>query len=296
MDSIAWYNHEWLPAAQATLPLDDVGVLQGAVLVERLRTVRGEPLDVEQHLSRMQFGCELLEIHPPRGRDWIGLLGEVVRECASRNRAVFGAQDFSLVVIVTPGRIGESPRLPTMIVHAAPIRWPQLKSFYRVGQPLIVANTRNVPQECWLPQLKTRSRLHYYLADSEAAELAQPWGGAVLLDLAGNLTETSMANLLVVEGKRIVSPPLNSILHGVSLTRTLRLAVEMEYDVALEQLSSERAQAADEILLCGSTGCLWPAASLEDRIFDDPVRRPVFQHLSRAWCDDISLDYVQQAS
>ena len=56
-----------------------------------------------------------------------------------------------------------------------------------------------------------------------------------------------------------------------------------------------RARAADEILLCGSTGLLWAARSFADREFPQAVTGPVLQSLQHLWMEEIGLDYIQQA-
>ena len=57
--------------------------------------------------------------------------------------------------------------------------------------------------------------MHYYLAEQEARR-ADPEATALLLDLDGYVTETNAANILIVEGGRVVSPPAASILPGHS--------------------------------------------------------------------------------
>lgn len=292
---VAWSNDHWIPQNEASLALDDRGLMQGAVLVERLRTCQLEPLDVPQHMSRLISGCESLGIRLPDAWDLESLLQDVAR----RNAQAFHGRDFSLVVLVTPGRI--SIPGPTLLVHAAAIDWQRLAGWYKLGQDLVVSTTANVPSACWSPQLKTRSRLHYFLADRFAAEY--DWGGsgvragagAVLPDTHGNLTETSTANLLIVESGRVISPRLEHILHGVSLKRTLRLARAAGLGVAFESIPAARASAADELLLCGSTGFLWSAKCLGSHEFSDPPECGVLAVLRQAWMDELGLDYVQQA-
>ena len=57
--------------------------------------------------------------------------------------------------------------------------------------------------------------MHYYLADQQA-RLVDDNAAALLLDLDGNVTETSTANFLLVEQGSIVSPSLRNTLPGVS--------------------------------------------------------------------------------
>lgn len=297
LDGVAWVRNTWSAAKHARLELDDLGVIQGVVVVDRLRTCSGLPLDVPLHVERLRDNCNQLGIELPA--EWN--LAEIIVGCAERNRELFAPRDFSIVTLVTPGVIGSLPAEPTLIVHSQKIEWRLLDRWYRLGQPLEAAPNRNVPTECWPTSIKTRARLQYYLADRAVADFSRRHAladnpAAVLLDIEGNLTETSAANVLIVEGRRVISPPLNSILRGVSMRRTLRLAAQAGLETCYETISLSRAQQADEILLCGSTGCLWPAARLGQATFKESAHRPVFQELKRLWVEDVQFDYVQQAA
>ncbi len=288
---VAWTQDGWLPSEQVHLALDDWGFVQGAVIVDRLRTCNAVPLDVRSHVDRFLHSCAAVGIQLPAGQDLESLVGQ----CADRNRGAFEGQDFSIVLVATPGRVGDPRGGPTVIVYPRAIAWTTLADWFECGQHLIIPEPRNVPTACWSPQIKTRARLQYYLADRQAAEISGS-AGAVLLDLDQHLTETSAANLIVVENaKTMVSPPLDRILNGVSLARTLRLAQGVGLEVRCEPISVVRAQAATELLLCGSSGCLWPAASLEGVPFPSVGEGEVFRQLSGLWMDEIGLDYVQQA-
>lgn len=291
--SIAWKNGVWLPTEHATLSMDDIGFLQGAVIVDRLRTCDGIPLDLPEHCRRFHENCSVIGIRPSTDSE----LELIVEACVHRNQQYFAGRDFSIVLLATPGTLHGNADQPTCIVHPAEIAWKRTAAWYRDGQQLITSEIRSVPNDCWATSIKTRSRLNYHLADRAAvAEAGDRYAAGVLIDEAGFLTETSTANLVIVEDNTLVSPPPSSILWGISLRRTLRLAEENEMEVLFERISPERAGRCEAILLTGSTGCLWVASRFDDRVFESPTTHPVFVQLRQAWEREIGFDFVQQAS
>jgi branched-chain amino acid aminotransferase len=290
---LGYFNGQWRPLTDIALPLDDWGTLQGATLVERLRTVNGQPLDAAGHLARLQASCRVLNI------DWPSCLDDasLIHECIDRNRELHAHPDFSIVILLTPGRAQPHPpgSHPTLILHSTDLAWSALSHWYQQGQALIVASNRNVPSTAWPTFIKSRSRLHYFLADRQAAASQQPFTGAILLDQHDCVTESSVANLLVVEEGGLISPPLDAVLHGLSLQRTVRLASSLGIPVRYEPIPLARALAAQALLLTGSSGCIWPARSLEDVEFPDASAHPVFQRLASAWTADMGLDFLAQA-
>lgn len=275
-----------------SLAVDDIGLVSGVLIVDRLRTTAGKVLDATEHLDRFQQSCRSVGIELPSTDE----LQSRALACADSGRTHHGGEDFSLILLATPGRLHTGTRQPTLIMHTQSIAWERLARWYRVGQTLIISKSRNVPESCWSPKIKTRARLHYYLADQEAlARTRDPHSAGLLLDQHGFVTETSSANVLIVERGRLISPRREMILDGVSLGRTLRLAERRKVEVCFEDISLDRAQAADAMWLCGSTGCLWKAGRLDERTYGGGQAEQLFTQLVDDWKQEIGIDFVGQA-
>ncbi len=289
--SVAWKNGLWVKFADAQLALDDWGVVQGVVIVDRLRTCLQRVVDLELHMERLIANCQAIGIDSKQ----LECVPEIVAECAHRNQKHFEDQDLGIVVLVTPGGCRQFGP-PTLIIHAQHLNWSTLAHWHSQGQELIVATCRNVPAACWSPHLKTRARLHYYLADREAVTQAGQFAGAVLLNIDGDITETSAASLVIVDDQgRLCCPPKNDVLGSISLIRTLRLAKSAGLQVVRQPISVSQIESARELLLTGTSGCLWPAASFADRKFTNSTEAPVYVELRDRWIAEIGLDYVAQA-
>ncbi len=261
------------------------------VIVDRLRTVNGAALDVVEHVERFEQSCQAVGIKLPSRSELV----DSVNACAEQYFDHFSPRDFSVVMLATPGRIGTDPPQPTLMFQAVAIEWNRLASWYRDGQRLVVASHRNVPATCWSAAIKTRARLQYYLADRQARlTTGDKYAGALLLDTDGFVSETSSANVLIVEGEQLCSPRSEKILNGISLRRTRRLAEQIGFRISEEDIPCARALQADAILLCGSTGCLWPTAQLEDRTFEGATQQPVVVKLVEAWKNELQFDFVEQ--
>lgn len=288
--TLGWQNGQWQRFEQLQLPLDDLGILQGAVLVERLRSVGGIVLAIADHYQRLAKGCDYLGLKLPAE----STLSKVIQECVDQNQSFFQITDCNVVVLVTPGQSRDLSK-PNLIVHAAPINWPALKHWYSSGQELLIANTQSVASGCWPSYLKTRSRLNYFIADQQASA-AGNFVAAVLTDSHGNLTETSAANLIYVDRpKRLIVSPLDTILPGISLHRTLDLATDLGFEVTFRHVQPSELLANWEVLLTGTNGFLWRAAKLGDVYFKARADGSVYTVLRDAWIADIGFDFVQQA-
>ena len=83
----------------------------------------------------------------------------------------------------------------------------------------------------------------------------------LLLDLDGDVLEAAYANLFIVEGTHLITPPLD----GRQLPGTVRARVLALHPAREERLSLDRIAAADELLLASSVRGIHPA-----RLSDGP--------------------------
>jgi branched-subunit amino acid aminotransferase/4-amino-4-deoxychorismate lyase len=141
--------------------------------------------------------------------------------------------------------------------------------------------------------MKYRSRMHYYLADQEA-RLVAPDAIALLLDLDGNITETSGANFLIVQQGEIVSPTRRNILPGISRQTVIELAAKLGIPFAERDLQVHDVMNADEALLTSTPFCVLPVAKINGCPIADGTPGPMFRRLMEAWSSEVGLDIMGQ--
>jgi branched-subunit amino acid aminotransferase/4-amino-4-deoxychorismate lyase len=280
-NSLAFSNGEWMPLNRLSWSVTDIGTTHGAILVERFRTLGGKSFALPEHMDRLSDGIGKL------GMEWSAIQSSMVedtcRELLNRNaELVASVGDVGVVVVISPGDPGIDRRMdfePTIMAHLNPIPFKQLAGWYKHGVALHISEVRNVPPECWSPSIKTRSRLQYWLADRHSKPSI-----AVLLGTRGTVTETSISNLLIVGNDGVLrSPPLNDILWGVSLKTVVSLAESIGVEVKYGDILPKMLQSANEILMTGSTGCLWSAISVDDVPIGDGKPGPLCRRLQLAW-------------
>jgi branched-subunit amino acid aminotransferase/4-amino-4-deoxychorismate lyase len=313
-ESQSYLNGRWVPLQTLAWSVTDLGTTQGAMLVERLRTYGGKLFDVQEHLARLADGAEKLGIPWPLPDL---AMEDLCRELVDRNQELIAQeQDCGLVLLLSPGDPGvdrSRTLVPTLMAHLTPIPFAQLSRWYRDGVALHISSVRNVPTECWSPSIKTRSRLQYYLADHRDIDLAksrsQPGAPpptparpsvesiAVLLNIHGCVTETSISNLLVLGKDGVLrSPPLKDILWGVSLKTVCRLAESIGQPIAFSDIQPDALLEAKEILMTGTTGGVWAAISVDGNRVGEGRPGPLCHLLQEAWQKKLGIHFIELAS
>ncbi|MEZ6114897.1 MAG: aminotransferase class IV, partial [Pirellulaceae bacterium] len=257
---VAYLNGQWISAAEAAVSVNDLGFLLGATVAERLRTFGGKLFRLEQHLQRLERSLAIVGISLHQSMDE---LGEVATELARRNHALLAAgDDLNLSLFVTPGIAGANS--PTVGMHTAPLPFGTWADEYDQGVPLVVSSVRHLPPDCLPPELKCRSRMHYYLADREALA-RQPHARALMLDRDDFVAETSTANLLMFrESEGIVAPRLDKVLPGTSIAVLEELAAGLGVPWSYRDIRLDELRAADEVMLTSTSPCILPVVRIDD--------------------------------
>jgi branched-subunit amino acid aminotransferase/4-amino-4-deoxychorismate lyase len=287
----AYFNGEWMPGANLRIAVDDLGFLLGATVTERLRTFRGQVFRLDEHLQRMERSLLIVGLDTDR---IIRQIGGAVAEFVDRNGGLIADDDdWSIAAFATPGVVGTSQ--PTVCVHGYPLQFQQWSNLYVTGLPVIVSNVRQVPRVCLPPELKCRSRMHFYLADRAAAAM-QPGARAILLDQEGYVAEATTANVLAYRaGEGLVSPPNEHILWGVSLSTVQELAAQLSIPFVMRRLAVEELATADEAFLASTSVCLLPIVECDGRHIGEGTPGPVFRRLLTAWSGLVGVDILMQA-
>lgn len=244
---------------EARIPAADRGLHYGDGLFETIACRDGRPRWLPLHLARLEHGCARLGIAAPSAAT---LSAEITRLAAGEAACI-------VKLIVTRGTArgrGYRPagdEQPTRILarHAWPAAagrpWHAGLSAVRLGE-----NAR-------LAGLKHLNRLEQVLAQRERPEALDE-----VLMLAGHdeVISGSMSNLFIVEGDRLVTPPLERCgVEGVMRRVVLEAAPAAGWRVGVEPIHLARLRAARAAFLTNVRLGVQPLARLEERVLElDP--------------------------
>lgn len=202
----AWINGEILPFMQAAVPVWDLGVVAGASVTEMARTFAHRPFRLDQHVDRLRSSLAALRFPQP----WSKLqLIDAAEEIVRRNVvALKPTQDLGIVLFSTAGSnatyLGGDSSQTTTCIHTFLLPFHIWRAGISSGVRLVTPSVRQIPADCFPVEFKVRNRLHWWIADHEAAE-TEPGAKALLLDHDDCVTETSTSCFFAVINGRIVT-------------------------------------------------------------------------------------------
>jgi branched-chain amino acid aminotransferase len=273
--STAYVNGRYLPFAEAALPLDDPGVLWGAIITDRLRTFRGVPFQLGEHVARFRRSCGLAFVPLTATDDELqGIAAELVRRD-------YAGGDLSVVFLATPG--------PTLIVHTVPVPADRIARLWRDGAVLRIDSG-----SCGVrPDVKHRSRLGWWRV-TKTVQASDSNAELLCFDPSLGALETPSANLVTVIDGNLVTPLRDFVLPGTSLQTTRTLADDLGLIVTERTISAEDLWAASEVFLTNSTFCIAPVARIDEHPF--PTDGPILRRLQAEWSRLVGVRIGRPAS
>jgi branched-subunit amino acid aminotransferase/4-amino-4-deoxychorismate lyase len=288
----AYLNGTWIDARELRISVDDLGFTLGATVVERLRTFGGQPFRVDEHLRRLRHSLEIVGWSPT---ELTAKVGDAIDEFIRRNTALIApGDDWTISAFVTPGETPDAAK-STVCVHGGPLAFAGWAHKYETGVDICIADVRQVPANCWPPELKCRSRMHYYLADREADRRCAG-ARAVLLDQDGFVGEASTANVVAYfKHDGLVTPRLAGVLPGISQQMLFELADNMNLAHREGDLRPAELAAAEEVFMTSTSICLQPVVHQDGEPIGDGRPGPIYRQLLAAWSSKVGVDIAAQA-
>ncbi|MDD4914203.1 MAG: aminodeoxychorismate lyase [Methylococcales bacterium] len=239
------------------IDIADRGFQYGDGLFETLEVVDGNPLFLQEHLSRLEKGCKKLLIPPPD----LHLLAEEARKCAS------AAAHAVLKLIVTRGCGGRGYRQPPVI---SPTRlftlhpYPDYPAeFQSRGVALRICRHRLAGNPA-LAGIKHLNRLEQILARAEWRDDDIQEG--LMLDQHGFVVEGTMSNLFLVKDGVLYTPDLSQCgVAGIVREIVVRLALQNQIPLLVMAVDRHALFQADELFVCNSVIGIWPVRQLEQQ-------------------------------
>jgi len=124
------------------------------------------------------------------------------------------------------------------------------------------------------------------LAKREA--LLDGYDEAIMLDTQGLVSEATGENLFLVRNECLYTPPLPSVLDGITRNAVIEIARDKGIEVIEVPLTRDELYIADEIFLTGTAAEVTPVREVDHRKVGEGARGPMTRLLQSAFFDVVS--------
>jgi D-alanine transaminase len=266
----AYLNGQFLPLAEAKVPVLDRGFVFGDGVYEMVPVYSKKPFRLDAHLRRLQASLDGIRLANPHG----------MAEWRERILQLIERQDFADQSLYLQVTRGVAPRDHAFPEGVAP-------TVFMFAQPLVTASdAQKAAGVCavtavdnrWLRcDIKAISLLPNILLRQQAVDA----GCAETLMLRdGFLTEGAASNIFVVKGGVLLAPPPSSLmLTGITYDVVLELAAANGIPHAVRAISEAEVRGADELWMTSSTREIMAIVKLDGAPVGTGVPGPLAQRM-----------------
>lgn len=266
------------PAEEAKVSVYDRGFLYGDSVFETVRTYRGEPYALTEHLDRLARSAEHVHIPLPV------TLEALAREVRDVITQAHNPESSARIMLTRgTGPLGLDPTvelLPLRVIIVEPLHTLPA-SLYEDGVSVILVQTQRAGDATG-----GTAKVGNYLASVLALSKARAAGAheALILNQRGEVAEGTTSNVFMVREGAVTTPPLDAgILPGITRQKLLEAAREMGIAIREASISPVELAAADEVFLSSSIREVLPVVRVDGRQVGSGRPGPVTKALHAAF-------------
>lgn len=232
---------------------------------------------LNEHVERLWQSVRILGIESPySAQDIAKACLETVRanelaECYIRPLIYVGEGEMGLTAFRNP-------------IHLAVAAWPWGAYLGDEGLKNGIRVRTSSFQRYHVNTLMTKSKAVGHYVNSILASMEARSGGydeSLMLDVDGYAAEGCGENLFIVRDGRVKTPPIATVLEGVTRSAAMRLLRDRGVEVVEERFTRDEVYIADEAFFTGTAAEVTPIRSLDDRTIGAGKPGPVTQQLQK---------------
>jgi len=243
MDSRIYHNDRIIPLAEARLSPGQMGLLMGWGVFTTLRIYDGVPFAFDRHWERMARDAERLGVALEHRQESVW---QATVKLAAANQRPEGAARLSFIKN-HGGLWSDAPGCPTtdLLIFTRELAvWPASHKLLLVPDAIFsAARLAGAKMLSWVQNAGTLERVH-----------GEGFDDALLMNEHGHLAECTSANIFLVRGRQILTPPLHSgCLPGITREVLREVIPTAGYTLQEQDLTPADLDSAEEVFVSSTT-------------------------------------------
>ena len=280
---IAYVNGQFIHKQQATISIMDRGLLFGESAYEVIPYHEGQPIGLSEHLTRLAYSLERLNIPNPHS---IAVWQQQCEQLIKLNQ-LSEHHLSTLYIQVTRGAASrrqhhyDQSTSPTVIMFCQIIETNPCTQYQQGAKAITLPDLRH--QHCHIKSTNL-------LANVMALHQAQQQGALeAILHRQNVITECTTSNLFIVQNQQLITPPQqDTMLTGVTRNLVINIAQHLNIIVKEQAISLTDLQSAQEVWISSSSKSLIPIIQIDQEIISHGKIGPIGLQLKK--------HYIQQYS
>ncbi|MFA6810882.1 MAG: branched-chain amino acid transaminase [Desulfoplanes sp.] len=260
-----WFDGKLVPQAEANVSVLSHTLHYGTAVFEGIRCYTcakdSAVFRLQDHVRRLFESANILQFDISFSREDIC---QAILETLKTNQLAEGY--IRPLVFIGAGGMGVNPGENPVHVIVAAWTWGAYLGKEALEKGIRVRTSSFTRQHVNAMMTKSKAAGNYVnsvLAKKEA--LQDGYDEALFLDAQGYVSEATGENLFIVRDGVIRTPPLGSVLAGLTRNSLITLAKNLGYEIQEQRFSRDEVYTADEAFFCGTAAEVTPICELDRR-------------------------------
>ncbi|MDP3962338.1 MAG: branched-chain-amino-acid transaminase, partial [bacterium] len=282
----AFFRDSFLPFSDANLSIASSPVLYGLSVytVFSLNWNKEESklyaFRLEDHFQRLISSSKIMDFHSFAEKWDYKKFKDMTMELVKRN----GIREDALVrVSIFADALCAGTKIHGLEHAVSAYIYPMGEILPRSGINVCVSTWRRNPDNAIPSRAKVNGGYaNVCLMRNEA--IMNGYDDAIALDLEGNVTEGTVANLFLVRGGKLITPSANfDILEGITRDSIMKIAKDAGLEIIERTIARSELYIADEVFITGSSARITPILSIDKRAVGSGKIGQITEELSRKY-------------
>ena len=242
------YNGKLFKEGSPLIAADNRGLRYGDGLFETMKFLNGKLLNEDEHFSRLWKGLKVLEFEIPK-HFTTELLHQQITELVKKNAHELAARIRLTIIRGEGGLYDVKTYKPSYIIQSWPLP-PGNGEWNSNGLVLGIYDAAKKSCDI-LSNLKHNNYLVYVMAALAAKK--EKWNDAIVLNTAGHLCDSTIANIFIIKDHTVFTPSLNEgCVAGVTRKLLIKYLQSINFAIVEKSLTVAELLSADEVFLTNS--------------------------------------------
>jgi branched-chain amino acid aminotransferase len=266
---IFYINGKFLDEKEAKISVYDLGLLRGYAVFDFLRTYNQKPFYLDDHLKRLLNSAKLIGL---KHKYNLKFLRKTVLKTLKKNILNADYADFTqtrqknktllpeynIRIILTGGESKDfiTPSKPNLIVMITPLKKLDEKLYKKGGKLITKISERTSFQ----------AKTIIYVEAVKFRQEAKKKGAVevLLLDKNKKILECTTSNFFAVINKKLITPPKDQILQGVTRKIVIDLAKKLKIPVIERDIYFNEIKKFDEAFITATSKGILPIVKIDN--------------------------------
>lgn len=252
MANIFYIDGKFLKENEAKIPVYDLGLLRSYGVFDFLRTYNKKPFYLKEHLKRLLKSAKIIGL---KHNFKIRHLEKLVYLTLSKNKHL---KEANIRIILTGGDSYDfiTPNKPRLIIMITPVKELNKKLYEKGGKLITKIYERIDPNAKTLVYTDAVKFLHE-AKKKKAVEV-------LLIDKNNEILECTTSNFFAVIDKKIITPPKDKILEGITRKIVLDLCKKFKIPAIERKIYKEEIKNFEECFITASNKEILPIIQIDN--------------------------------